>query len=766
MGYFYFLVLVLFSWSCFFQTTQGLQTYQIQLLLQIRKHLEYPSQLQIMDNYNGEDLCNLSATTHMTVSCQDNFVTELKIRGEKLANISGFSGYAIPNKTLSEKFSIDSLVTTLTRLTSLRVLSLVSLGIWGPLPDKIHRLYSLELLDLSSNFMFGSIPPQISRMVKLKTLTLDGNYFNDTIPDTLDSLSNLSVLSLRGNHLKGQFPSSICRISSLTDIALCHNKLSGKLPDFSTLTRLRVLDIRENRFDSKLPVMPQGLVTALLAKNSFSGDIPPQVGLLTHLQHLDLSFNHLSGTPPSALFDLPNLSYLNFASNQLSGSLPEKITCGSKLGFVDISSNKFVGDLPSCLDNKSDKRVVKFGGNCLSIEGQQQHQSSHCKEANTRKTGKKIAILTAIIVGSVLVLVLVAFGFLILSQRCCKRRTFETNIRQKAVQDNPTTGVLPEVLANARFISEVAKLGTQSAPICRLFSLEQLKEATDSFDSSMFMGEGSSGKLYKGRLENGTYVAIRSLNLLKKYSIQNLKVRLDFFSKLHHPHLVGLLGHCIDDGVQDDPNANKAFLVYEYVPNGNYRMHLSENCPEKALKWSDRLAILIDVAKAVHFLHTGVIPGVYNNRLKTNNILLDEHGIAKLSDYGMPIIMEENEKIEAKGGGLKSSQRQALEDDVYHFGFILLESLVGPIAGEKGETFLLNEMVSFSSLDGRMRIVDPTVLTTCSQESLSIVVSITGKCICPEPSSRPSFEDVLWNLQYAAQVQATADADQKSDSSS
>ncbi|KAK8560679.1 hypothetical protein V6N13_003362 [Hibiscus sabdariffa] len=755
-----------------------------------------------MDNYNGEDLCNLSATTHMTVSCQDNFVTELKIRGEKLANVSGFSGYAIPNKTLSEKFSIDSLVTTLTRLTSLRVLSLVSLGIWGPLPDKIHRLYSLELLDLSSNFMFGSIPPQISRMVKLKTLTLDGNYFNDTIPDTLDSLSNLSVLSLRGNHLKGQFPSSICRISSLTDIALCHNKLSGKLPDFSTLTRLRVLDVRENRFDSKLPVMPQGLVTALLAKNSFSGGIPPQVGLLTHLQHLDLSFNHLSGTPPSALFDLPNLSYLNFASNQLSGSLPEKITCGSKLGFVDISNNKFVGNLPSCLDNKSDKRVVKFGGNCLSIEGQQQHQSSHCKEANTRKTGKKIAILTAIIVGSVLVLVLVAFGFLILSQRCCKRRTFETNIRQKAVQDNPTTGVLPEVLANARFISEVAKLGTQSAPICRLFSLEELKEATNNFDSSMFMGEGSSGKLaeakmyrtvlhvkyihevlpwsvrspkdlsdfpvslsqlYKGRLENGTCVAIRSLNLLKKYSSQNLKVRLDFFSKLHHPHLVGLLGHCIDDGVQDDPNASKAFLVYEYVPNGNYCMHLSENCPGKALKWSDRLAILIDVAKAVHFLHTGVIPGVYNNRLKTNNILLDEHGIAKLSDYGMSIIVEENEK--AKGGGLKSSQRQALEDDVYYFGFILLESLVGPIASEKGETFLLNEMSSFSSLDGRKRIVDPTVLTTCSQESLSIVASITGKCICPEPSSRPSFEDVLWNLQYAAQVQATADADQKSDSS-
>lgn len=85
-------------------------------------------------------------------------------------------------------------------------------------------------------------------------------------------------------------------------------------------------------------------------------------------------------------------------------------------------------------------------------------------------------------------------------------------------------------------------------------------------------------QLYKGRLENGTYVAIRSLTLQKKYSIQNLKVRLDFLSKLRHPHLVGLLGHCIDGGVQDDSGGSKVFLVYDYVPNGNYRMHLSGKC--------------------------------------------------------------------------------------------------------------------------------------------------------------------------------------------
>lgn len=70
----------------------------------------------------------------------------------------------------------------------------------------------------------------------------------------------------------------------------------------------------------------------------------------------------------------------------------------------------------------------------------------------------------------------------------------------------------------------------------------------------------------------------------------------------------------------------------------------AETSPEKVLKWPDRLAVLIGAAKAVHFLHTGVIPPSLSNRLKTNNILIDEHGIAKLSDYGMSIIADETEK--------------------------------------------------------------------------------------------------------------------------
>ena len=83
-------------------------------------------------------------------------------------------------------------------------------------------------------------------------------------------------------------------------------------------------------------------------------------------------------------------------------------------------------------------------------------------------------------------------------------------------------------------------------------------------------------QLYRGRLENGTQVAIRSLLISKKFSIRNLKLRLDMLGKLRHPNLVCLLGHCIDGDGQDF-NDIKVFLVSEYVPNGSFRTHLSGN---------------------------------------------------------------------------------------------------------------------------------------------------------------------------------------------
>ncbi|KAF2321571.1 hypothetical protein GH714_000446 [Hevea brasiliensis] len=699
-----------------------LQSSQKQVLLQLRKHLEYPNQLEIW-NDNSMDFCFLSSTTKVNVSCQDNFVTKLRITGDKPSKIDNFVGFVIPNQTLSENFSMDSFVVTLARLNSLRVLSLVSLGIWGPLPDKIHRLSSLEYLDLSSNYLFGSVPPKISTMVKLQTLILDDNFFNDTVPNWFDSLSNLTILRLRNNQLNGPFPSSIQRVTTLTDLVLSSNEISGNLPSLDTLS-----------------------------------EIPYKYSKLSQLQHLDMSFNKLNGRPPAAIFSLPNISYLNLASNMLSGSLPDHLSCGSKLQFVDISNNSFTGGLPHCLSTESDDRVVKFGGNCLSIDLHHQRAESSCMPMPVKQKksgGEDVGYWWVWLLVYLLFCCfwLLAFSLCVedIAHEESRSSIYCTKQCKKTQQQSCRLRS-----TSARFISEAAKLGTQGLPVCRSFTLRELKEATKNFDHSTILGEGTYGKLYKGRLEDGTQVAIRCLPSSKKYSIRNLKLRLDLLAKLRHPHLVCLLGHCVDSGGQDY-KVNKVFLIYEYVSNGNFRTHLYEDSPGKLLSWSERLTVLIGVAKAVRFLHTGVIPGFFNNQVKTNNILLNEYGIAKLSDYGLSIISEEIANCGESGEGFKSRQMARLEDDVYSFGFILLESLVGPSASGGTDKLLLHELASCNSPDGHRKLVNPIVLATSSQESLSIVISITNKCICSESWSRPSFEDILWNLQYAAQIKSTVD---------
>ncbi|PIN21971.1 Serine/threonine protein kinase [Handroanthus impetiginosus] len=753
-----FLLLICLSWSFLIWDTHELQSSQTQVLFQLRKQLEYPKQLDYWLN-PGIDLC-FSSSPQVNITCQDNIVTEIRIFGDKHTRGTKFNGFPVSYQTLSQNFSMDSLVATLSRLNSLRVLSLVSLGIWGPIPDKIHRLQSLEYLDLSWNFLYGSIPRTISRIVKLEILKLDGNFLNGTLPDCFDSFSNLTSLSLRNNQFSGPLPSSIQRIVTLTDITLSNNGISGKLPDFSSLSNLRWLDLSNNKLDSVLSNMPKSVVAVLLSNNSFSGKIPEQYGKLNQLQQLDLSFNALQDSAPVGLFTLPNITSLNLASNMLIGSLPMQLSCGRSLELVDISNNRLRGRLPSCLSSNVKTRVVKFGGNCLLVDLKHQHQETYCVEniqEKKKSQGKNsVGILIGVIVGIAVVMGLLAFGFLVFCRQYCPRGTSEQHLLHKPVQDNSATGFTAEILTSARLISDAGKVNSQGTPVQRLFLLDELRAATNNFDKATLMGEGLTGKIYKGRLENGALVAIRCLTVSKKYTIRNLKLRLDLLAKLRHPHLVCLLGHCIEIEGKYESGANRVYLIYEYVPNGTYRAHLSETNPEKVLKWSDRLAILIGIAKAVHFLHTGIIPGFYSNRLEANNILLNEHRIGKLSDYGLSVVAQEIDK-DKEEDGLKSWQMKNLEDDIYSFGCILLESLIGPSVLARKESFLLNEMVSLGNPDGQKRIVDPIVLASCSQESLSIVISLTINCISPESSTRPSFEDVLWNLQYAAQVQATSD---------
>ena len=56
-----------------------------------------------------------------------------------------------------------------------------------------------------------------------------------------------------------------------------------------------------------------------------------------------------------------------------------------------------------------------------------------------------------------------------------------------------------------------------------------------------------------------------------------------------------------------------------------------------------------------------------------------------------------------------------------------------------------------------MELIDKQIVGMCGAESLATVLEIAGKCMIDDPLRRPSMEDVLWNLQYAAQVHTSID---------
>ncbi|KAJ9131869.1 hypothetical protein P3X46_034775 [Hevea brasiliensis] len=734
--------------------SEQLQTSQGQTLLRIQRLLNYP---YILNGWNSTtDFCNTDPNSSVTVVCYGDSITQLHIIGNKGSSM------------LPRNFSIDSFVTTLVSLPDLKVLTLASLGLWGPLPGKIARLSSLEILNMSSNFLYDPIPEDLSSLTSLQTLILDDNMFSGELPHWLGLLPLLAVLSLRKNMFNGSLPSSFSDLENLRVLALSHNYFYGEVPDFSSLTNLQVLDLEDNAFGPQFPQLGNKLVTLVLSKNKFRDGLPAEVSSYYQLQRLDLSHNKFVGPFPQYLLSLPSITYLNVADNKFTGVLFENQSCSADLEFVDVSSNLISGHLPECLHSDSKEKIM-YAGNCLATRDQSQHPLSFCRnealavgilpQHEKRRRDSKIIALGAIggIVGGIAIVVLI---FLAVKKSNARKTIKRPTTR--LISENASTGYPSKLLSDARYISQTMKLGALGIPAYRSFSLEELEEATNNFDTATFMGEGSQGQMYKGRLKNGSYVAIRCLKMKRSYSTQNFMHHIELISKLRHRNLVSALGHCFECYL-DDSSVSRIFLVFEYVPNGTLRSWISERHARQTLNWAQRIAAAIGVAKGIQFLHTGIVPGIHSNNLKITDVLLDQNLVAKISSYNLPLLAENAGKVVhgVSSGGSKdpsSSSRTNQEEkiDVYDFGVMLLEIIAGRPLNHTNEVDVLKDQlqVGITSDDAARRsMVDPAVQRGCPDQSLKTMMEVCVRCLLKNPADRPSVEDVMWNLQFAAQVQ-------------
>ena len=87
-----------------------------------------------------------------------------------------------------------------------------------------------------------------------------------------------------------------------------------------------------------------------LYDDSLSGEIPQNIGELTFLDTLNLSYNQLSGTIPESIGRLSQLNWLYFYLNQLSGVMPDSIcTIYPNLTNTYFAYNQFCSPYPSCI---------------------------------------------------------------------------------------------------------------------------------------------------------------------------------------------------------------------------------------------------------------------------------------------------------------------------------------------------------------------------------------------------------------------------------
>lgn len=744
-------------------TTQ-LQSSQSWSLLRIQHLLNNPAVLSHWYEYT--DFCyGAPANTSATVVCYEDSVTQLHIIGNE------------GTPPLPKTFSIDSFFTTLTRLPDLRVLTLTSLGLWGPLPAKISRLSNLEIVNISSNFFFGAIPHEISRLSNLQTLIMDYNMFSGQVPDWLTNLPVLAVLSLRNNTLNGNIPDSIGGVTSLRSLTLSSNNLSGDVPDLTGLNNLQILDLENNSLGPNFPKFERRIIIVVLKGNKFSGGLPPDVGSFYLLEHLDISSNRFVGPFSPSLLSLPSIKYLSIRGNKFTGTLVRNMSCNGELEFVDLSNNLLSGNIPACLESVSQhSKAVTYSGNCLGCTqngaGKQyplvfcQNQAlavgivapkKEGKGEEKRKAGVVVGIVAAIVVGVLLGAILVFFTVRRKNVRNASKRA------PRRLVEHASSAYPSKLLTDARYITQTAKLGALGIPPYRSFSLVDLEAATSNFEKSNLMGECSYGQIYRGRLSSGTLVTIRCINVKKGQPTQNFNRHIETISKLRHRHLVSALGHCIEYNLEDS-TVTQLYLVFEYVPNGDLRSKVSHKLDGQKLCWTQRINAAIGVAKGIQFLHGGIIPGLFANNLKITNVLLDQNLGAKIFSYNLPILTEQA-KSEAVAGGLslgllkEFSEREMHGDkiDIYDFGIILLEIISGrPITTHYEVQIMKSQLQSAIASDGaanRKAIADTEACKTCSDESLKTVMEICLRCLSKDPTQRPSIEDVLWNLQFAAQVQ-------------
>ncbi|RCV35738.1 hypothetical protein SETIT_7G263900v2 [Setaria italica] len=180
-------------------------------------------------------------------------------------------------------------------------LVLESVGLNGTFPpDTLSGLTELRVLSLKSNALHGPVP-DLSPLANLKALYLAGNRFSGPFPASLATLRRLRSIDLSGNRLSGELPPGIeAAFPHLTFLRLDANHFNGSLPAWNQ-SSLKVLNVSYNNFSGPVPVTPvltQVGAAAFAGNPELCGEVVRRECRGSHLLFFHGGGNNGTAAPP------------------------------------------------------------------------------------------------------------------------------------------------------------------------------------------------------------------------------------------------------------------------------------------------------------------------------------------------------------------------------------------------------------------------------------------------------------------------------------
>ncbi|MCL7022479.1 hypothetical protein MKW94_009560 [Papaver nudicaule] len=305
----------------------------------------------------------------------------------------------------------------------------------------------------------------------------------------------------------------------------------------------------------------------------------------------------------------------------------------------------------------------------------------------------------------------------------------------------------------------------------KVITVTLMREATDNFNKNNILGHGGSATVYRGKLEDGSMVAVKRLKPQGQKSKEFMDSEIEVLSKVCHRNVISLHGYCSDD--------HESLLVYEYMPQGTLSQHLfKKNEGSKPLDWSRRLIIALDIAKGVHYLHNLANISMIHRDLKSSNILLSEDMRAKVADFGLVRNAPTgNSSYASRVAGTygylapeyATTAKISTKIDVYSYGAILMELITGRKALDESQCDEQMHLVSwFSKIQGNKqefgKAVDSTInITEEIEGTIESVAELACLCCLWRADDRPTMSYVVNQLsalvEYWEPVKAEDDDD-------